>query len=81
MSESLTEIAGLTESGIRPKVTFTVFIPDERKAGGRYEEITDQVKKVDQTYRKVVLMGTTGVGKVNKTIDFDMIAGITIHSP
>ena len=77
LSRNLAKIEELTKSGIHPKITFTVFVPDEKKAGGRYEEMTDTVKKIDMTYRKVVLMSTTRVGKVNITIDFDRIAGIS----
>ena len=74
----LKKLDEMTKKGLRPTVTFTVFIPDEKKAGGRYDEITDRVKKIDQTGRKAVLESTTPVGKVNKAIDFERIASIRI---
>ena len=54
-----------------------IFVPDQLKAGGSYVEVTDAVKRVDMTARKVVLMSTEGYGKLNKAIDFDRI--IDIH--
>lgn len=62
--------------GFHPQLTFRVFVPDDRKAGGSYRSVTDAVKKVDIISRKLVLMGTEGRGRVNKTIDFDRIAAI-----
>lgn len=69
-------ISDAIEDGARPELTFTVFVPDARKSGGSYVEITDAVKKVDTVRRKVILMGREGRGKRNKTIDLDRIAEI-----
>ena len=38
-----------------PRVTLRVFCPDDRKAGGAYEEISGRVKKIDPVTRCVVL--------------------------
>ena len=37
-----------------PVITVTYFIPDKRKAGGKYEEISGIVKKIDPVERKIV---------------------------
>ena len=78
----------LLEDGNKPRLTFTVFVPDERKAGGKYIEVTDTVKRIDATARKVVLMSekeAEGYRKeaesyrphgLNKTLDFDKIVAI-----
>ena len=76
LDRKLRLIAETTEAGERPTVTFTVFVPDEKKSGGRYTEITDAVKKIDAASRKVVLMSTEGRGKTNRTIEFDKIAAV-----
>ncbi|MBO5544212.1 MAG: hypothetical protein J5949_06220 [Oscillospiraceae bacterium] len=76
LNRKLSLIADAVESGEHPSITFTVFVPDEHKAGGRYETLTDRVKHVDTTFRKVVLMTAEGYGRVNKTIDFDRIYAI-----
>lgn len=76
LNQKLSLIADVIEDGTRPTLTFTVFVPDEKKSGGKYVELTDTVKRVDTVYRKLVLMRTEGRGNLNKTIDFDKIAGI-----
>ena len=77
LNQKLSLIADVINDGEHPEITFTVFKPDEHKAGGSYVEITDAVKKIDMIYRKVVLMSTEGRGRRNKTIDFDKIVSIT----
>lgn len=38
-----------------PEVTFTYFLPDERKSGGAYVTVTDRVKKIDE-HRHVIIL-------------------------
>lgn len=38
-----------------PEITVTYFVPDERKSGGRYVQITGNVKRVD-VYEKGILL-------------------------
>lgn len=88
LNQKLTLIADVLEDGNKPRLTFTVFVPDERKAGGKYVEVTDTVKRIDATARKVVLMSekeAEGYRKeaesyrphgLNKTLDFDKIVAI-----
>ncbi len=76
MNRKLAVIGDSISAGQHPVLTFTVFVPDERKAGGSYEEITDSVKRINEAERKVVLTGVTGIGGMHKTIDFDDIIGI-----
>ena len=77
LNQKLSLIADVINDGEHPELTFTVFKPDEHKAGGSYVEITDAVKKVDTVARKVILMSTEGRGRVNRAIDFSAIIGIT----
>ena len=44
-------------------------IPDPLKAGGRYETVTDQIKRIDVARGKVILRKTEGYGKSNVEID------------
>ena len=88
LNQKLTLIADVLEDGNKPRLTFTIFVPDERKAGGKYIEVTDTVKRIDATARKVVLMSereAEGYRKeaesyrphgLNKTIDFERIVAI-----
>ena len=65
-------------SGRHPELTFTVFIPDDRKAGGRYETITVPVKKIDLNARKVILAGAgmDGPGNLNRVLEMNQIIEI-----
>lgn len=77
LNQKLTLIADVIADGHRPTLTFTVFVPDQLKAGGSYVEVTDAVKRIDTAERKIVLMTTEGYGKLNRTIDFDKIISIS----
>ncbi len=78
LDQQLQKITDILESGIHPTVTFTVFIPDEKKAGGRYVTITDTVKRIDMSARQFILTRTEGYGHANKALNFDQI--IAIHT-
>ncbi len=55
LNQKLSLIADVIEDGQNPIITFTVFVPDQFKAGGKYEIITDTVKGVDVLSQKIVL--------------------------
>ena len=58
-------------------VTFTVYEADKRKAGGRYVEITDSVKRVDTVNRVIELTSMEGV--TNRMIKIDQVIDISIQ--
>lgn len=76
LGQKLDLISDVIADGEHPLITFTVFIPDHKKSGGKYADITDRVKKIDAAFRKVVLMTKRESG-VNETLEFDRI--INIH--
>lgn len=39
----------------KPKITVTYFIPDVKKDGGKYIEVTENVVKIDEYDRKIIL--------------------------
>lgn len=45
----------------RPEVTITYFVPDERKSGGAYVNITGRIRNVDQYRHIVVMEDKTGI--------------------
>lgn len=60
LSQRLLHALSLKDSVPPPVYTFTYFIPDERKDGGRYAMISGSIKKVDETERLLHLSdGTT----------------------
>lgn len=54
LNRKLTRIAGAIADHCHPEVTVTYFIPDARKAGGRYEDMAGAVKRLDPVERKIV---------------------------
>ncbi len=75
LDQKLTLVYDVIADGRRPKLTFTVFRPDEHKEGGSYVDITDTVKRIDPAGRRVILMSTRESG-INNSIDFDSIAAV-----
>jgi len=45
----------------RPEVVFTYFVPDEKKDGGAYVEVTGTVKRVDALERVILLNSGTKI--------------------
>ncbi len=70
LNHKLSLIAEYIESGQHPTVTFTVFVPDQSKSGGKYEQITETVKRVDMLEQKVILAKKRENSRINMTIDF-----------
>ena len=56
---------------LRPRVTLTYFVKDNKKKGGCYKTITDNVKVVDEVYKRIILIDNT-------IISFDNIIDIKI---
>lgn len=40
---------------LKPKVTFTYFVPDKRKDGGKYITVIDAIKKIDD-YKQIIIL-------------------------
>ena len=79
LNQKLSLIADALRSGRHPELSFSVFVPDEHKAGGRYETVFGSVKKIDPVSRKVILTSTGAEdrGSMNRIIVMDRI--IAIH--
>ena len=56
---------------LRPKVTITYFVRDNKKRGGYYKTITGNVKVVDEVYKRIILIDNT-------IISFDNIIDIKL---
>ena len=53
----------------QPQIEITYFIPDSKKDGGKYETVTNSVKKIDTYKGEIILIDGT-------TIDIDEIIDI-----
>lgn len=76
LNQKLNLINEAIRNGTMPTVTITYFISDPLKTGGRYETVTEQIRKIDVVRGKVVLMKTEGYGKLNSEIDMKDILEI-----
>ena len=57
----------------QPEITLTRFVPDEKKAGGPYETLTGQVRRLDEANRVLIL--TDG-----ERIKLDAVVELTVGS-
>ena len=76
LNQKLNLISDVIDDGTHPTVTITYFVPDEKKAGGKYVMAEEQIRRIDSISRQVVLMRTSGFAGMNVTIDIDKIVSI-----
>ena len=60
LNRKLAFVADLTAGGSKPVLSVTYFVPDPLKAGGRYETVTEAVRRVDPVEQLLVLDRKTG---------------------
>lgn len=76
LDQKLLRIAGEIEKGRFPQLHMTVFIPDERKEGGRYERITERVKQIDPVGKTLILERREGRSGKNAVIPLERIYSV-----
>ena len=62
LNETIANIQRAIDAGSKPVVAITYFIPDHLKAGGRYETITEAIRRVDTVEQKLILTRKIGIG-------------------
>ena len=77
LNQKLNMIDSAVSKGMHPTVTVTYFEPDKLKSGGKYTDITDAVKRVDKTARKIIFMSSEGYGGINKAVNISAIVRIS----
>ena len=65
-----------TERGEKPICTISYFVPDERKEGGETVTVTETVRRIDPTGRKIILARKKGLAGTYEEIDIDRVAQI-----
>ena len=71
-------LSELLASGQRPAVSVLVFIPDPRKAGGRYETVSGRARRLDAAEKKLILLGA---GSPAEEISLDMDRILDLSGP
>ena len=69
-------ISDAIDDGEKPSVSITCFVQDPLKAGGRYETVTERIRKVDAIDQKIILEKKTGVADMYATIDIKNVLEI-----
>ena len=77
LNRGLLRIESELTAGRRPRVRFTVFVPDERKAGGSTVQLCDTVRQIDPTERCVVLESRSRPGGEYRKIAFESILSLS----
>lgn len=77
LNAKISLIADMIEDGESPVVTITYFVPDRNKAGGAYIEITEKVRRIDMTGRKIQLYKKVGISDSYMTIDMEKVIDIS----
>ena len=55
LNGELRRIGAAIATGTKPEISVTYFVPDPLKSGGRYETVTERIRKVD-TGRQVMVL-------------------------
>lgn len=75
LNKQLNRINEILTGGTRPELTITYFIPDPHKAGGRYDTVTAQVRRIDTIAEKLILLPKDNQD-ILETISFEHILSI-----
>ncbi len=76
LNQKLSLIADVIEDGHHPIITFTVFVPDQLKSGGRYEDRTETVKKIDPIEQRIILSKKDKNTGIYLAIDISRIVAV-----
>ena len=79
LEQALYRLGKQTGQGERPLCTITCFVPDERKEGGETVTITEAVRRIDQTRRKIILARGKGPAGMYEEIDIDRVIRISFE--
>lgn len=55
----------------KPFVTFTYFVPDSNKSGGKYIKVADNVRRIDVTNNKIIFVDKKVI-KISDIIDIEL---------
>ncbi len=76
IDRKLAAISDQLSRGIHPVAEITYFVPDDKKSGGEYVTVKEEIKRIDAAFRKLILARTEGAGRVNASIDIGNIIDI-----
>ena len=81
LNRKLRRIGRMLADGAAPVVSVTYFIPDPLKPGGRYETVTEKVRKLDPVSRAIILGRKVTAGGACLEIPLTDIVDIQEQTP
>ena len=56
LDQQFRRLSEMLSAGQRPQVSVLVFVPDQHKAGGRYDTVTGHARRLDPVEKKLILL-------------------------
>ena len=78
LDEQFRRLSGMLSAGQRPQVSVMVFIPDQHKAGGRYETVTGHARRIEPVEKRLIILNDDSPAK-QLTINMDRILDLLIQ--
>ena len=76
LDRNFRRLASLLADHQRPFVSVLLFVPDARKAGGRYETVTGPARRLDEYEKKLILLGAGSPAR-EISLDLDRILDLS----
>ena len=76
ISRRLCIISDALSAGQHPWITFTYFVPDGKKAGGRYTTVYARPRRIDRAQRRICLMDA-GKDNIPEYIQIDCLLSVS----
>ena len=73
-------LSDLLSAGQRPELSVLVFVPDQRKSGGRYETVSGRAKKLFPHEKKLILLRESAPGE-EISLNMDRILDLSFSGP
>ena len=78
LDQQFRRLSDMLSTRQRPQVSVLVFIPDQHKAGGRYETVTGHARRLDPVEKKLVILNDDSPAK-QITLNMDRILDLLIQ--
>ena len=78
LDQQFRRLSDMLSTGQRPQVSVLVFIPDQHKAGGRYETVTGHARRLDPVEKKLVILNDDSPAR-QITLNMDRILDLLIQ--
>jgi hypothetical protein len=78
LDEQFHRLSEMLSAGQRPQVSVMVFIPDQYKAGGRYETVTGHARRIESVEKRLIILNDDSPAK-QLTLDMTRILDLLIQ--